>query len=407
MTKKEVSWVLYDVGNSAFIMMVSTIIPIYFKSIAKANGVDDSMSTAYWAYASSIATIVVAILGPTLGAIGDHRGFKKKLFFLFCLIGTISCAVMGFFSTWLLFLMFFIIAKIGFSASIIFYDAMLCDVTTDERMDMVSTKGYAYGYIGSCIPFVCCLVLVLMADRIGIKTEVATIISFIITSIWWFCFSMPLLKSHEQIHFVENSKNIVSESFKRLAESFTDISKNKSIFTFLLAFFLYIDGVYTIIEMATVYGSDVGITSNDMLLALLLTQIIAFPFALLFGRLSSKMKTPKLIIICIIGYFFATVFALQLDKAWEFWFLAIFIAIFQGGIQALSRSYFAKIIPQEKSNQYFGIFDIFGKGAAFVGTLLMGLATQITGNSKSGVACIALLFVAGFFIFNRHLKEQS
>jgi UMF1 family MFS transporter len=193
---------------------------------------------------------------------------------------------------------------------------------------------------------------------------------------------------------------------QRLGGVFKDIKKQKEIFVFLLAFFFYIDGVYTIIDMATSYGKDVGISDNQLLFALLLTQVVAFPCAILFGRLSQKYKTKDLINVCIVGYFLITAFALQLDKAWEFWFLAVCVAMFQGAIQSLSRSYYAKIIPKEKSSEYFGFYDIFGKGASFTGTMLMGIFTQITGTSKAGVALICLMFILGFIIFQQATRIQ-
>lgn len=254
---------------------------------------------------------------------------------------------------------------------------MLSDVTTDQRMDLLSSKGYAWGYLGSCIPFVACLALVLTAEQTGIGTLNATAIAFWITALWWFLISLPLLRNYRQIHYTERHPKVIAGSFQRLWETLKEIRKQKKILLFLAAFFCYIDGVYTIIDMATVYGKDVGIADNDLVLALLLTQVVAFPFALIFGKLAGKMSPEKLIQICIGGYFFVAVFALQLDKAWEFWFLAVCVAVFQGGIQALSRSYYAKLIPKKKSAEYFGFFDIFGKGASLFGALLMVLYSAV------------------------------
>lgn len=400
-------WILYDVGNSAFIMLVSTIIPIYFKNIAAANGVSQANSTAYWGYAISISTLIVAILAPTLGTLADTKGYKKPLFTLFLMMGVLGCAALSIPMMWIIFLVVFIIAKVGVSASLVFYDAMLSDVTTDERMDVLSSLGYAWGYIGSCIPFVISLVLILSAEKFNITSAEATGIAFLINAVWWFLVTVPLLKNYKQVHYVEVEKHAFANAFKRLGNTFKDIKHQKEIFTFLLAFFFYIDGVYTIIEMATSYGKDVGISDNNLLLALLLTQVVAFPFAILFGKLSKKYKTKDLIGFCIGGYFFIALFALQLDKAWEFWFLAVCVAMFQGAIQALSRSYYAKIIPKEKSSEYFGFFDIFGKGASFTGTMLMGITTQISGSSKTGVAFISLMFVVGYLIFKKAATMQK
>ena len=276
---------------------------------------------------------------------------------------------------------------------------MLSDVTIDDRMDYVSSAGFAWGYIGSCIPFTISLGLILFADKIGLSAAVATGIGFALTSLWWLVATLPLLKTYEQQYFVEAKVNPVGKAFQRLGRVFGELKEYKHILVFLIAYFFYIDGVHTIIGMATSYGKDVGISDNNLLGALLLTQIVAFPCALLFGRLSKKFKTEDLIKVCIVGYFLITAFALQLDKAWEFWTLAVFVAVFQGAIQALSRSYYAKIVPKEKSSEYFGIYDIFGKGASFAGTTMMGVVTQLTGSSKYAVGAISIMFVIGYIVF--------
>ena len=407
LSKLEKFWVLYDVGNSAFVMLISTIIPIFFKNLASQAGVSGDMSTAYWGYASSIATVVVAFMGPILGTIGDHKDFKLPLFKTSLIIGAFGCAAMGFASHWLWFLFIFIVGKIGYSVSLVFYDSMLCDITDDSRMDTVSSHGYAWGYIGSCIPFIISLVLILTAEMTGIGTVNATVAAFILNALWWVACSAPLIKNYKQSHYVENTQGVVKKAFSDILGTIKDINKNKKILTFLLAFFLYIDGVYTIIEMATSYGKDVGISDNSLLLALLFTQIVAFPCAILFGKIARKKDNSTVISMSIIGYLFISLFALQLDRAWEFWFLAACVAVFQGGIQALSRSYFAKIVPKENSNKYFGIYDIFGKGAAFTGTFLIGLITQITNNSSYGVLVLPVLFYLGYIMFKAHLKVKG
>ncbi|MGI6094382.1 MAG: MFS transporter [Lachnospiraceae bacterium] len=401
MTKLEKQWILYDVGNSAFTMLCTTIIPIYFKNLATSAGMSLADSTAYLSYALSISTVIVALLGPTLGTLADTNGYKKPLFGTFFMIGVVGCLGLSVPKGWLAFLLVLILAKAGYNMSLIFYDSMLSDVTTDERMDVVSSHGYAWGYIGSCIPFVAGLILILFADKIGISAVTATMGAIAITAIWWFFVTLPLIKNYQQIHGIEKKDSAWKESMQRLWAMLKRLPQNKPIFYFLIAFFFYIDGVYTIIDLATSYGKDVGITDTHLLLALLLTQIVAFPCSILFARFSKKFKSENLIQICIIGYIGIVVFALQLDKAWEFWFLAVCVAVFQGAIQALSRSYFAKIIPKEKSSEYFGFYDIFGKGAAFFGTTLMGISTQISGSSKTGVALLGVMFIFGFIMFRK------
>ena len=404
LTKMEKYWILYDVGNSAFILLVSTIIPIYFNSLAEAAGISSTDYLAYWGYAASVATVIVALIGPVFGTIADTRNYKKPLFALSMMVGVIGCAALSFPTSWVVFLAVFVVARVGYSTSLIFYDSMLVDITSEERMDTVSSNGYAWGYIGSCIPFVISLVVVLMNESIGISMGTAMMIAFFINAAWWLLVSIPLLKNYEQKHFVELPKHAVGEAFRRLGRTLSDIKGQKNIFMYLLAFFFFIDGVYTIIEMATAYGEALGLDSTGLLLALLVTQIVAFPCALIFSVFSKKYQTDQLIKVCILAYTCIALFAIQLDKQWEFWFLAVMVGMFQGAIQALSRSYFAKIIPADKTGEYFGIYDICGKGASFLGTTLVGLVSQITGKANAGVAVIAVLFVIGFVLFGKAAK---
>lgn len=396
---KEKRWILYDVGNSAFVLLVATIIPIYFNYLAGKAGLSDVDYLAYWGYAASICTVIVAILGPILGTIADTKGYKKPIFMISILIGTIACSLLGLMVQWMAFLIVFLIAKVGFSASLIFYDSMLSDITDEERMDYVSSQGYAWGYIGSCVPFVLCLVIVLGSDPLGIRMETAMGIAFVLVAVWWLLMSLPLLKNYEQKYYVEKKPHAIAQSFKRLGETFRNMKEEKQVFMFLLAFFFYIDGVYTIIDMATAYGSALGLDSTGLLLALLVTQIVAFPCAIIFGNLSYRIRTEKLIIVCIFAYLGIAIFAVFLKTQLQFWILAILVGMFQGGIQALSRSYFTKIIPEEHSGEYFGLMDICGKGASFVGTTIVSIVSQLTGNISMGVGMIAILFCIGIVIF--------
>lgn len=404
LTKKEKYWILYDVGNSAFVLLVSTILPIYFNHLASSAGINEVDYLAYWGYAASITTIIVAIIGPILGTIVDTKGYKKPIFTFSMMVGVIGCAALSIPTSWIIFLAIFVIAKVGYSSSLIFYDAMLNDITTSDRVDNVSSQGYAWGYIGSCIPFIIGLVLVLMYESIGISFNLAMSLALFITAGWWLFMSLPLLKVYEQTHYVEKPKHVIKESFKRLANTLKEIKQHKKIFMFLLSFFFYIDGVYTIIDMATAYGSALGLDTTGLLLALLTTQIVAFPFALLFGKLSKKHETSKLLQICIFAYTCIGIFTIQLDKQWEFWFLAVCVGMFQGAVQALSRSYFAKIIPADKSGEFFGIYDICGKGASFIGTAMVGFLAQVTGHMNVGIAGVAFMFVIGLVLFRKVMK---
>ena len=407
LTPLEKKWVLYDVGNSAFTLLVTTIMPIYFNYLAESAGISDVDYLAYWGYATSVCTLIVALLGPTLGAVADTKNFKKIVFSTAMGVGVLGCIVLGFLSSWIWFLGIFVLAKTGYSASLVFYDAMLTDVTEPDRMDAVSSHGYAWGYIGSCIPFVISLVIVLGAGNIGISMQTSMILAFLITALWWLFSAVPLLRSYKQRYFSEAGEHVIRNSFVRLGHTFKELVKEKHIFVFLLAFFFYIDGVYTVIDMATAYGQALGLDSTGLLLALLVTQIVAFPSVLIFGRLVKKVKPETIITICIAAYFCIAVYAYWLDTQLDFWILAVMVGIFQGTIQALSRSYFAKIIPAEKSGEYFGIYDICGKGASVVGTALVSFLSQATGSINIGVSALSVMFLVGLLLFRTAAKMSA
>ena len=406
-TPLERAWILYDVGNSAFVLMIATLVPIFFNALAEAGGLSSVDYLAYWGYASSVVTVVTAVLGPILGTLADTKGFKKPIFMLCLFVGVIGCSAMGFATTWLPFLVIFIIAKIGFSGSLVFYDSMLGDVTTPERMDSVSSQGYAWGYIGSCIPFVVCLALVLGSSAVGLSQMKALTIALLITAVWWLVTTLPLVKQYKQLHYVEVEKHAVRQSFARIGHTLRHLPEDKQVFWFLLAFFCYIDGVYTIIDMATAYGTALGLDTTGLLLALLVTQIVAFPSALIFGRLSAKYPSSQLIPVCIASYTGIAVFAFFMTTQWQFWVLAVVVGMFQGGVQALSRSHFAKIIPAEKSGEYFGLFDICGKGASFLGTMIVSVGSQLTGSANVGIGMLALLFAVGFVLFRVSCRTEN
>ena len=401
LTKLEKSWILYDVGNSAFTLLVSTIMPIYFNYLASSAGISDENYLAYWGYAASIATLIVALSGPVLGTLADYKGFKKPIFLAALAVGAVGCVALGLAKAWLAFLVIFVVAKTGYAASLVFYDAMLNDVTDETRVDSVSSLGYAWGYVGSCLPFLLCLGLVLGAEPLGLTMEVAMGLSFTVVALWWVGCALPLLRRYRQTYYIDRQPSPVRSSFGRLLKTLKNVKAEKNIFLFLLAFFFYIDGVYTIIDMATAYGSALGLDSTGLLLALLVTQIVAFPCAIVFGRLSKTVKNSRLITICILAYLGIAIFAMFLVSQWQFWVLAVLVGMFQGGIQALSRSYFAKIVPNERSGEYFGLMDICGKGAAFFGTTIVSVITQITDRMNLGVGAIAILFVAGLLLFRR------
>ncbi|MBQ9729728.1 MAG: MFS transporter [Clostridia bacterium] len=405
LTSLEKKWVLYDVGNSAWVLFASTILPIYFSSLVQGQ---DGVATTLWGYASSIVALIALFICPIFGTLADFSG-KRKFFFGFALLGICGCAILSLpILTPIIFLIFYILTEVGLSSSCVFYDSMLTDVTTDDRVHNVSANGYAWGYIGSCIPFLVCLLLVLVVPNEVIAMKWRMIAAFIITAAWWLCFTLPIFKSYEQKHYLPKPAHPVKETFSRLGQIFKEIKQNKKAFLFLLAFFLYINGTSTIIKMATVYGEDMlHFETTQLLLALLLTQIVAFPSAILMGKLSKKFEDKWLILVCISGYVAVSLFALFLKFEWQFWLLAVVVGMFQGGIQAMSRSYFTRIIPSEKSGEYFGIYDIFAKGAATLGPALVSTFTLIFSNVPTTVSAvmnlelipIPLLTIAGLVMF--------
>ena len=403
-TSLEKKWIMYDIGNSAFTLLVSTIMPIYFNFLADSAHISETNYLAFWGYATSIATIITTILGPILGTASDFKGWKKKLFMVALLIGALGCILLGFTSSWLWFLCLFVIAKSAYSLSLVFYDSMLIDITTPERMDNVSAKGYAWGYIGSCIPFIASLALVLFYEQLSLTMETAMSICFLLIALWWLLLSVPLILGYHQTYYLEKENHYVKASFLRLKNIFVDLKKNPKVLFFLIAFFFYIDGVYTIIDMATAYGTALGLDTTGLLLALLLTQIVAFPAALIFGKLSSSIENTKLIKICIFAYFLIALYGITLQQQYQFWILAVGVGIFQGAIQSLSRSYYAKIIPANRSGEYFGLYDICGKGASFMGTTLVSLISQVTGMMNIGVGSLAIMFFIGFVFFKKTEK---
>lgn len=402
LTKQERSWILYDVGNSAFIMLSTALIPVYFATLAEPG----SSVVVAWGYAETVAALLLALLMPILGSLADLKGNKKKFFIGFVGTGAVACAALGIPTEALPFLIVYVAASIMVNGSMVFYDAFLVDATTEERYDEVSSQGYAWGYIGSCIPFIACLAVVLGGSFIGIDMMTGMKIAFVITAAWWVAFSVPLVRDVHQTHYKERAKRVFRDTFSGLWKTLKNIVRDRRLRCFMLAFFFYIDGVHTIIKMSTSYGTDLGIDSTHLVLALLLTQFVAFPSAIAYGRLSTKFGTKRMLLVAVFAYFCITLFAaFFLREALQFWILAVCVGLFQGGIQALSRSEFGKLIPKEHANEYYGFFDIFGKYAAVMGTLLVSVFTQMTGNSSVGVLSVAVLFIVGFVLLWRMPKE--
>ena len=402
-TKLERNWVMYDVGNSALVLLNTSIVPIYFNAIN--TGASAAELVSAWANAQTVASLVVALLMPVLGSLADYAGNKIKFFIGFFLTGLVLCFAQAIPMGALPFLVAYVVCTIGLNSSMTFYDAMLTDVTTDERMDMVSSSGYAWGYVGSTIPFIVCLALIFGGPALlGLDTMLCTRLSFVITGAWWLAFTVPLIRTYRQRFGKERGEGetlgkICANTFSGLAKTMRSIAKDRTLIVYMLAFFFYVDGVHTVISMATSYGAALGIDSTQLVLALLVTQFVAFPSAIAYGKLAGRFGTLRMIIAAVVAYCGIVLFAaFALKTATEFWILAILVGLFQGGIQALSRSYFGKLVPKERSNEYYGFFDIFGRYASVMGTFLVSVITAATGSANLGVLSIGVLLVVGLVL---------
>jgi MFS transporter, UMF1 family len=402
-TKEENSWMFYDWANSAYSIIITTaVFPLFYKAAAMKAGVSASDSTAYLGYTIAVATFILAMLSPILGTIADYKGLKKRFFTFFFILGLISTATLAFIPSdhWLLLLIFYTLTAIGSSGSNVFYDAFITDVTTEDRMNRVSSRGFGLGYIGSTIPFIISIAIIILAQNevLPFSTTIASKIAFLITAVWWGVFTIPMLKNVYQRYGIEREPKPIVNSFKRLGNTLKEIRKYRALFLFLLAYFFYIDGVGTIITMSTAYGSDLGITSTNLLIILFATQVVAAPFAILYGRLAERFTGKTMLYVGICVYIIVCIYAYFLKTTLDFWILAMLVATSQGGIQALSRAYFAKLVPKKNANEFFGFYNIFGKFASIMGPLLVAITAQVTGNSASAVFSLVILFIIGITI---------
>lgn len=411
LSEQEFAWVLYDVGNSAFTMLACSLIPIWFKNVAIGTGagyLTSDQATAYYSISISLVTVIVALLGPICGVLADHKDTRKILFSITVGLGAIGCLLNGFVAGWFLFLVVNVITRVCYNASLTIYDSMLNDVTTEERLDEVSSYGFAWGYIGSCIPFAIALVgYILGPDMVGMLSEgVSKGIGFGVTALWWVAVTIPLLKIYRQKNYTVPQGHAIVHAFSKIGGTLKNIAlHDRKVLFFLIAFFLYIDGVGTIIDNCINIGTDLNLNTVGQVVFLLATQVVAFGGSLVFARLSKKYSTVQLLMVCIVGYTCICLYALTLRTLFHFAILAFGVGCFQGSIQSLSRSYYARIIPVENSGEYFGIYDIFAKGASFLGSAVLAAVKLAGGSINVAVACLTVFFVLGF-IFLRLADRQ-
>ena len=420
LTREEKSWIMYDWANSVYAtIMMAAVFPIYFTNVANSAG---QSGDYWWGIGTSVAMIIVAVSAPVAGALSDFIGYRKKLFSLFLALGVGFTLASAFVDYWAFLLIGYALSHVGFSGSCLIYDSFLSDVAPPERMDTVSGYGFAFGYIGgSTIPFLISIALITFGENFGIGASMAIKLSVVLTAVWWGLFTIPFMKNVHQRYGIEKPKSqaVVRAAFESVIHTAKDIFKDKRIFFYILAYFFYIDGVGTVINMSTSYGATLGLNTTSMILALLVTQIVAFPCSIWFSSLSKHFGSLRMIraaiceylLICIVGFFMG----FGLEEGWFgvstavvlFWILAIMVGMVQGGIQAISRSYYCQMIPPEKSGEFFGFFDIFGKFASVLGPLLYSLTKGLTGRSSYSILSIVLLFIVSLVVLSIGKKHMS
>ncbi len=405
MTRSEISWILYDCANSAYSIIITTaVLPIFFKQ-SVATGLPSYEATAWWGYVNTAYTLVLMLLAPWLGVMADIRYYKKRLMIGFIVLGVSSSAALMTIQSgeWIQCLSLYFFSAIGFAGANIFYDAFLSDITSPERKDWLSANGFAWGYLASAVPYLLTMIALSHPEWFGLADVAqAARYSFLLTAFWWALFSIPIiLHVTQRYYIIHDDIPLIRYSVRRLWQTIRSIPHYRPVFLFLLAYFFYIDGVDTIIKMAAIYGIDIGIDSADLLLILLVVQLVAFPFALIYGRLARYWGARRMIYLAIGVYCFITVLAYFVHTTWQYWVLALLVATSQGGIQALSRSYFSSLIPPERSSEFFGFYNIFGRFAAILGPFLVGFFTQISQNTRLGILALIILFILGAVLLSR------
>ena len=416
------SWAMYDWANSAFATTImAAVLPIYYSAIAS-PAISKTQATSYWGYTNSLALLLIALLSPILGAMADFRGHKKRYLTIFALIGISGTSLMFFLTTgdWLLASILFIIGNIGFAGANIFYDSLLPHIAKKNDIDQISTRGYAMGYLGGGILLAINLGMIMLPDFApgligdmdpGDFTALMTRISLASVAVWWLLFTIPLWKNIKEpprkIFKGEVDSNPFRAGFTRLAATFKEIKKYGDLFKFLIAFWLYNDGIGTIIKMATIYGNEIGIGQTDLIGALLMVQFVGIPFSFAFGWLAKKIGTKNSIFISLGIYSLISIGGYFMSNALHFWLLGFSVALVQGGSQALSRSLYGRMVPKAQSAEFFSFFSVSGKFAGMFGPLVFGLVSQLFNNSRLGIVSLIVFFISGALLLTRVDEDKG
>ncbi|QDK37286.1 MFS transporter [Bdellovibrio sp. NC01] len=399
--KKIYSWAFYDWANSTYSTTVMAgFFPVFFKNFWS-QGADAVTTTARLGTAISISSLVVALMSPTLGVMADLRGFKKLLCLGFMVLGVLCCAWMAFIPAgdWWNAIVAYGVAMLAFNASCVFYEALLPFVAEPEDLDYASSLGYSLGYLGGGILFLLNVIMYLKPEIFGLKDGVQAVqVSFISVALWWFVFSYPLAKNVPEPEVLVSKESIwrlTLQSVRTLAATFKKLLLEKNLLIFMIAYWLYIDGVYTVMTMAVDFGISIGFEAKDLIAALLITQFVGFPAAYYFGTITKRWGTKGPILFCILIYAITVILATMMSQAWHFYLLATVIGLVQGGVQALSRSLFARMSPKEYSGEYFGLFNLVGRFASILGPLFVAFGVTVTGNSRMGMLGLLVLFISG------------
>ncbi|WP_408009469.1 MFS transporter [Pseudalkalibacillus sp. A8] len=413
MKKKEVySWTMYDWANSAFATTImAAVLPIFYYDVAAKN-IDKTTATAYWGYSQSIAVLIVALLAPILGAIADHSNSKMRFLRFFAYMGILASILLGFVGEgdYILASILLIAGTIGFSGGNVFYDGFLPEIASRDEIDRVSARGYAFGYIGGGVLLLINLMMIMNPSWFFIpNTLLATQISFASVGVWWFIFSIPMFRNIKEVKHEQPTikGSYVKIGFKRVITTFKEIRQFKQLLLFLVAFWLFNDGISTIIKMATIYGRDIGIGSNDLIAALLITQFVGIPFAFLFGYLAKRLQAKRALYIALWAYVLIVLLGYFMETAAHFYALAVMVGFVQGGAQALSRSIFGSMVPDNRHAEFFGFYGISAKFSAIFGPFVFGIVGQLTGSTRLGIVSLMIFFLAGIFILSRVDIEQG